>query len=443
MAQQNHRQGEYAHAMTRASSIRAQIEESAREGEALSRLFPIIMDKYNELLPSCFQEIFDPSLVQNIAEMIDDSPAGFRLVYKHGRSHSSQWSFIRSAEEFIQSVREFFEYGERELLAEHPIHRDAIEDVSTHLIQSLQTEEFLQQSIERVRKNPSIHDPRALPWEYISGGSLPALLMTYYQRHAPLSAIQKPIRNAQDLLHFLVEGAHATAHPALMFSPTHAFIFHPTLLPSNPAQQIGQMQAFWKHLKIDQEERLTDKLSERLPEQEAALFLHLWRKKNMPRGLHLLRASWLEILGSDKEPFVDGFLFEALPLLPPEAAESLTQELGLPLAFDSWLTPLEFREQVKIGLIARQGAPFSSIDIDATIADFLRSKGLAAPQPILFADTNWSSWLFGLNVSPTTGALELWRFPRTAMSGVPMNGWFRHQCQDSWTLFHRPQEYKL
>ena len=132
------------------------------------------------------------------AEMIDDSPAGFRLAHKHGRRGNSQWTFIRSSDEFIHALREFFEYAEHQLCSERPADRSWIEQLSTIVIQYVQTEEFVQQSIQRTQKNPGLQDPRAKPWEYISGGTMPALLMAYYNRANPFSALQKTIHNAKN-----------------------------------------------------------------------------------------------------------------------------------------------------------------------------------------------------------------------------------------------------
>jgi hypothetical protein len=309
------------------------------------------------------------------------------------------------------------------------------------VIQYVQTEEFLQQSIERTKKNPSLHDPRAKPWEYISGGTMPALLMAYYHRTAPFSALQKTIHNTHELLSFLIESAPKTKGSALIHSPTHAFIFHPHWLPSNPQQAILQMQNFWKQMQINDVEFLAEKLAQKLTEKEAPLFLHRFRQIKVRDEFSLIRKAFIDILGVSKELLIDSFLWESLPLISTPAAIKLASELNLNLSWSqSWMTPIEFREIAKGAFITKQGSPFSNIDFDAEIVNFLRQKGLAVPAPILFADTNWSTWFFGLAVSPA-GTLELWRFHRTAMSGVPMNVWFHLQCEGEWVILNRPQEY--
>ncbi len=440
---------EFSHAMVRAGSIRQQIEEYVRDGERLSKLFPVLIENLDKLIPESFQEIFDPSLAQNLVEMIDDSPAGFRLAYKHGRSASSQWTFIRSAEEFIHALREFFEYSERELMAERPADKVWIEQILTALIQFIQTEEFLDQSIQRTRKNPSLQDPGAKPWQYISGGTMPALLMAYTNRQIPFSALQKTIHNEQELLSFLIESvsqnasqsASKTTQTCLMHSPTHAFIFQPQWLPTNLQQSILQMQNFWKQMKVADEEWLVEKLALRLPEKDFALFIHRWRQEGIKGELSRFRRTLLELLGPTRESLLDSFLWESLPLIKPEVATQVGHEMGITISLSqTWITPLEFREIAKATFISQQGSPFSSLDFDEEVAAVLRKKGLAAPKPLLFADTNWSTWFFGLAISPS-GALTVWRFHRTGMSGVPMNAWFRLQCGNEWIILNRPQEY--
>ncbi|HEV7736842.1 MAG TPA: hypothetical protein VGO47_05635, partial [Chlamydiales bacterium] len=315
--------GEFSHAMVRANSIRQQIEECAREGERLSKLFPVLIEGLDKLIPESFQEIFDPSLAQNLAEMIDDSPAGFRLAHKHGRSVSSQWTFIRSAEEFIHALREFFEYSERELIAERPADKAWIEQILTALIQFIQTEAFLDQAIQRTRQNPSVQDPGAKPWQYISGGTMPALLMAYTNRQSPFSTLQKTIHNEQELLSFLIESASKTTHTSLMHSPTHAFIFQPQWLPPNLQQSILQMQNFWKQMKVADEEWLVEKLALRLPEKDSALFIHRWRQEGITGEFTRFRRTLLELLGPAKESLIDSFLWESLPLIKPEVATQI------------------------------------------------------------------------------------------------------------------------
>lgn len=442
--------GEYNSALYQANSVAQQIEALSQEAHGLSELFPYLIQGYDRLIPDSFQEIFDPSLAQNIAEMIDDSPAGFRLAFKHGRRSSSVWTYIRTSDEFVRILREFFSSAEQELSFERPQDKKWIEELSTEVIQFIQTDEFLQTSIDRVQMNPAIRDKRAKPWEYISGGTMSTLLMTYYNRTYPFASIQRSIQNTQELLAFLIDIAHASDHAPklLMQSPTHAFLLRLDWMPRDSLHAIEQMKQFWSRVKLYDEEWLAEKLAQRLPEREQSLFLHRWRQAGLREKLPAFRQALLESLPEDRGEFVDAFLYETLPLIERQKAASLAAELlgekiGAiePFFQDApWITPVHFRERVKLIFAIRGKSPFYSVDIDGKIATALRERGLVAPKPILFADTNWSAGFFGLAIS-ASGGFDLWRFHRTGMTGVPMRKWFQLQCEGEWIVFHKAREY--
>lgn len=436
---------EWTRSMYTANAISSQVEQLSKKAEALSPLLSKIIGGYDRLIPESFQEIFDPSLAQNVSEMIDDSPAGFRLAYKHGRSASSQWTFIRSGAEFIRSLREFFEHAERELSREIEI-----EELSTELIQFIQTDLFLQGAIERANANPIMQGRFAKPWEYISGGSLPGLLQSYYNRVSPFTIFERKIQTENELLFFLKESVHR-APPCkriLMHSPTHAFILRPDWFPSDPMQSMEQMKIFWDNLIVQEGEWLAMRFSSWLPQKERPLFLHRWRQKENFTDLLVFRNHMIDCIGAPRAPTVDAFLYESLPVLYAHTVLDLgSQLIGLdqrqlqPYFADApCFTPVDFRERLKAAWIASALIPFSATDWDATIASALRMRNLAAPMPILFGDTNWSAGFFGLAVSPQK-TLALWRFQRTGMRGVPMHSWFHLQKEGNWTVLCRPQEY--
>ena len=47
----------------------------------------------------------------------DDCPAGFRLIYKHGRKDASTWTLIFNADQWIDSLTDFFRSIEQDLIA--------------------------------------------------------------------------------------------------------------------------------------------------------------------------------------------------------------------------------------------------------------------------------------------------------------------------------------
>jgi hypothetical protein len=419
-AQRAGREAEYTSAAYAAGSLGEQIRELSRMAEEISTLLRDVIQTYDRLIPESFQEIFDPSLAENLSEIIDDSPAGFRLAYKHGRATSSQWTYIRSSDQFIHSLREFFVSAEREV-GRDPV---MVEELTTELIQFVQTDEFLAGALARARANPAMQGAIAKPWEYISGGTMPSLVMTYFNRSEPLTVMEKNVATEADILAMLIPGKE----PLLMHSPTHAFVYHPEWLPPDLKHALSEMQHFWGTVPIQDVDFLAEKLATWLPSAERALFLHLFRQQSVREGLPAVRMAFIQALPRHRDPetLVDSFLYESLPLIDAKV-------VGLPGG--AYYTPMEAKEQLKM---VRSG--FSSEDLDLKFAEQLRRQSMAAPAPILFADTNWSSGFFGLAISPNH-ELNLWRFQRTGMAGYVMRNWFQRQQKGLWTLFTQPQEY--
>jgi len=446
-AQQQQQTQEYMTAMYTVNALAEKSKLLSSIAEDLSKLFSIMIHAFDRLIPESFQEIFDPSLATNLSEMIDDSPAGFRLAHKHGRIASSQWTFIRSSDEFITAVREFFEYAERDLVAEFNEQRDLIEALSTELIQYIQTDEFLAGAIDRAKKNPAMQGGHSKPWEYISGGTMPALVMTYFNRSEPFTLLERKIQNEEELLIFITDiGRPSTS--VLMHSPTHAFVFRPDFLPPDIPAALQAMVEFWKSVEIQDEAWLAEKFSSWLPQKDQPLFLHQWRLQNVGGNVQKFRTSLLRSMPrsrSDAESLVDSFLYESLPLINPQKATALGAEIAPCESFFQdapFYTPTFFRERVKAAALAQAKSPLFAEDLDERIAAMLRSHGLAAPRPILFADTNWSVGFFGLAISPT-GLLSLWRCQRTGLSGTPMHQWFDLQRNGTWIALTRPEEYRV
>ncbi len=439
---------EYATAMYTVNALVEKSKLLSEEGTVLSKLFSELLRAYDKLIPQSFQEIFDPSLATNLTDMIDDSPAGFRLAFKHGRTASSQWTFIRNSEEFIHSIREFFAFAERELVSVYPNHRNLIAAVSTELIQFIQTDEFLTAAMHRAKQNPMMQGGLSKPWEYISGGTMPGLVMTYYNRSEPFTTEERVIQTEEELLSFIADNSQIESK-ALMHSTTHAFIFRPDFLPKDIPGALQSMKSFWNTVLIQDESWLADRFSLLLSEQEQPLFLHLWRQKQVNGTVQKFRSALLESLPkhrAESEALVDSFLYESLPLIEAKHAIDLAKEFApSPESFfgdQSFYTPVQFKERVKMASLSLFPSPLIAIDLDAQIASSLRAKNLAAPRPILFADTNWSAGFFGLAISPS-GLLNLWRFQRTGMTGSPMRQWFDLQRNGSWVLLNHPEEYKL
>lgn len=413
------------------------------KGESLVGFFSFLIEQYDQKLQESFQELFDPGLIGEEAHLYDDSFAGFRLVYKHGRLDASQWTPIYSGEQYVDSLRDFFSNVENEIVSPPHIGKEMISEITTGLMQFVQQPEFLSSAIKRSKEKG-----RKSPWDYISGGTLQTLLMAYCSRDRGFKESALIPHSEEELIHFLSN--RKNGGPLLMHSPTHAFIFYPDLLSTQTA---NKKNVQWNEA---MQEHIAHRVSERLPSEEKALFLHLFRQKNPAETRIQFRTHLIDSLGAhikQKEAIVDSVLYESFPLLSlPQAKEALQQilrslgknEIIRPLE-GTYFGPFDLYQWVKMNLLQFFRKGVASIDWDQKIAESMRYLDLS-PNAWMFADTNWSGWFFGFVINPATDRLELWRLNRTAIQGFPMidwKQWLDAQNTHSWILLSDPKEYAL
>ena len=147
--------------------------------------------------------------------------------------------------------------------------------------------------------------------------------MTYYNRSQPFTTIERKIQNEQDLISFLIESKSDHEY-VLMHSPTHAFLFRPSWLPSDISSSILSMNQWWANVDLRNEQWLAEKFSLRLPFIDRSLFLHRWRQQGLSHSLEKFRVSLIAALNqADGESLVDAFLYESLPLIDSNQAAAL------------------------------------------------------------------------------------------------------------------------
>lgn len=88
--------------------LEEQRNNAQHEASALVNLFDILYKLYVDLFKDYFQEVYDADMQEVTIGPFDDSPAGFRLLYKHGRSNTSQWTHIQNQYDFIDALVSFF-----------------------------------------------------------------------------------------------------------------------------------------------------------------------------------------------------------------------------------------------------------------------------------------------------------------------------------------------
>lgn len=227
-------------------------DELHEKGRMLAQLFPILLSFYSEKFKEYFQEIYDAEMHDVSVNLYDDSPAGFRLLYKHGRSNTSLWTLISTPVEFINALSSFFTATEIEL-AHLPQTKGLESDLSqlvTALFTHIRRPEFLESCFarlaraygERLISNPLDHlsQVQRKPWAYISGGTMATLVNCYYGSSKKIEEKVRWVENETELLVFLLDvikelprniqkEIKKKEESLLAFSPTHAFLCKPSL----------------------------------------------------------------------------------------------------------------------------------------------------------------------------------------------------------------------
>ncbi len=238
-----------------------QVRLSAHEkATKISGLYEFLMRQYDQMFCDYFQEVYDADLHDVASGPFDDSPAGFRLIYKHGRTNPSQWTPIHSLAEFIEALASFFTITESDLRT-HPAVRGIDNELSfliTRLVGHIRSEEFMEAAFYRMAKahgvrpiaNPleNLEKIEKKPWVYTSGGSMATLVSAYFRREEKPTEVSRWVENETELLAFMIDTVKQLPQKVLemylkepqksilIHSPTHAFLLKP-----------GYFQNGWKN----------------------------------------------------------------------------------------------------------------------------------------------------------------------------------------------------
>lgn len=354
---------------TRVNELRT-IEELRDKAHGNARrfagMYDLLIDHYLDLFPKYFQEVYDPEMVEMTQGPYDDSPAGFRLLYKHGRSNSAQWTPIRDPQEFIQNLAAFFTAAERELHNDPDFKgaQEVLSEITTAIVTHIRTDKFLETAFNRMARahgtpiieNPLEHLERVekKPWVYTSGGNLHTLVSVYFLRSSNPSSLNRWVENPMELLVFIADTLKKVPYKQmeafvkndrksmLMHSPTHAFLLKPGFCGLKKAWENGDFTFTWvrDHLILPMEQfvanlmlnedmmgYLVKKLSIEVPSNYKHYFLKLFgHMKGSMRcrdfRSHLvttidhelgLKNKGIPVLSSSK---IDSLLFQEIPLFP-------------------------------------------------------------------------------------------------------------------------------
>src|SRR5262245_28882444 len=109
-------------------------DRAIRRAEGISSLLVSLLRHVDRQSQEYVQEVFDPSVAGKEDELFEDSPAGFRLLYKHGRADASTWELIYDEKTYIQSLRSFFTAVEGEVEIPPGLEKEFVSTLTTELI---------------------------------------------------------------------------------------------------------------------------------------------------------------------------------------------------------------------------------------------------------------------------------------------------------------------
>lgn len=222
-----------------------------RKAQRFADLFNVLIELYLEKFPLYFQEVYDADMHDVTVGPYDDSPAGFRLMYKAGRAASSSWMPITNPSQFVDALSGFFVMTETEI-----VHSNVLEgldqefsDMVTAVVSHIKTKEFLETAFNRMaiaHQMRPVKDPlenldkvEKKPWVYTSGGTMNTLVASYYSREESPAEVARWVDNESELIGFFIDTLKQMpfkvtkpflengGRSLLIHSPTHAFLLKP------------------------------------------------------------------------------------------------------------------------------------------------------------------------------------------------------------------------
>lgn len=379
-------------------------DEASQKARWWANVGNMILSYYDMLFPQYFQEVYDADMLDVGPNPYDDSPAGFRLLYKWGRTNTSQWTRIQSADEFIEALSNFFTITERELgsYAEFAGRDRELSELISDIVRKVRSREFLESAFDRMadaHNVPRVKDPlnnlekiTKKPWVYTSGGSMNSLIGSYWKREAKLSEIEKWMESATELFIFILDTLKEIPSnildlyqenknkSMLIHSPSHAFLLKPGTPDLKKGWESKDFTYTWvrdktilpkdhfiTNIQLDasQMEFLVDLIAAELPLSYRHYFrrvcANVWgtatpklfrddifKKIQGEQGLHYMGQSIIS------EEMVDSVLYTHLPLTSIEVIENKIEAIVSPLPGMEKIKKKDLRElldQIRKSLI--------------------------------------------------------------------------------------------
>jgi hypothetical protein len=416
-------------------------DEFQLKAKVYTESFSFLIRQYAMKFQEYFQEIYDAEMPEMFKGPYEDRMAGFRLVFKHGRSDSSLWTLIHNSSQFIQALVEFF------TLIEHPlthtcqttVEKKIIEEMTTVVIQHVQSKQFIQAVMAQAEAS------NRLPWAYLSGGSINQLVPLYF-RTATLQRESREIQDELDLFVFLLETLKSLPSQLtqrfledptmslLMESPTHVF----SLLPGLPLFKKGWADEGFTYTWVRDQFLLPGKefysSMQLSPDEQRELMRRLSIKGDVSSSatIEMFCAKCPQIPEKD----LAAFLYRTLPLVPAAHCKAVLQKLlendypVIPSQLPDFLSSQEIQQLAKAQIT-------TDIDRHANIAARAAELKLA-PTACIFADTNWPQGYFAFVIHPITLNLEVWKSDKIGSLAAPLplvKTWLGKGKEFAWTLY--------
>jgi hypothetical protein len=390
-----------AQGMSYESHLNAMIairDDLNQELEELQNFLAVWVEQIREAMKHFFQETYDPNLKTDQLTF-EDSPAGFRLLCKHGRQQVKAWTLITSDKEYRQALIEFFDYFERS--GKEIFKTKGAQNIlfqATMACRDIASDEkFIERALIRLKKQPGPFT-FLTPYSYLSGGTLQTLLACFTAKPRFIKSLKLHVKDPLELLVKLIDWMKDS--PArfqekfiknndkglLIQSESHAFIFKPGL---------NNFKYFWNHSTF---------------------------------SYTVIRDDFIEPI----ENFYKTFLWD------------LSHQIAFYEAFNRHFKLSVFNECVKqldtqsfIGSFIEK-TKINPAEVVGFALLFLKENIKECPKILWleFADTNWPYFNFCFAMNPLTHQLEIFRISFDHQLLLPMTEWEdQFSNKNGWIIF--------
>lgn len=320
-------------------SLEEMRDRFSNKARRYANLYDGLIDLYFRLFPDYFQEVYDADILEVAVGPYDDSPAGFRLLYKHGRSNTSQWNRIQNHTDFVEALVSFFTSTEREITSAPEMKglEDDVGEIISAIVAHVRSIEFLETAFWRMAAQhnaPLIKDPldnldkiEIKPWVYTSGGALTTLVSCYFRLEGKLSENARWVENPMELLVFLIDSVKEMPEKdvdlffenpeksLLIHSPTHAFLLKPGYPRFAEAVKAKEFTYTWvRDNVVIPMERFVDKI---YLDEENVQFVAAYLESQVPKNFqHYFRQTFQKMGGSMKATDWRQFIVDTIDLSP-------------------------------------------------------------------------------------------------------------------------------